>query len=255
MDESARLDQAFAAFITPDRVPATARDEALLARGTSLGLVAGMAATAWGEGPIVLLAHGWNSRATHWGSYIEALVVAGFRVVAVDAPGHGDSPGERCHVLEFGRQLVAASRELGPLAGVVAHSFGAGATVLALDRGLRADRVVLLSGPASLLGVVERWAQAHGLTDAELPTFLNRVEHFVGEPIADLDLIRTVATLDQPVLIVHDRTDDEVPPTEGQAIATAWPGARLLLTDRFGHRRIVIAREVVRAVVDFLTEP
>ena len=252
IDPSGRIEQAFQAFTTPERTPLTARDEALLGRGTGLGLIDGLATTAWGEGPTVLLAHGWNSRGTHWGAHIDALTAAGFRAVAVDATGHGASPGERCHVLGYGLSLVEVARQVGPLAGVVAHSFGAGAAVLALDRGLQTDRVALLSGPASLAGVVERWGRAHHLPETDLPALLDRVERFVGEPVADLDLLRIVGGLDQPALIVHDRADEEVPVAEAHAVAAAWPGARLLVTERYGHRRILIAREVVRAVAAFL---
>ena len=253
-DRQQRLEDAFQTFTTPERTPLTARDDALLRRGVKFELACGLAATAWGEGPTVLLAHGWNSRATHWAAYIEGLTAAGYRAVAIDAPGHGDSPGERCHVLEYALRLVEVARQIGPLAGVVAHSFGAGAAVLALDRGLAADRVALLSGPASLARVVERWGRSHGLPEADLPALLDRVERAVAEPMAELDLTRIVLDLRQPALIVHDRSDEEVPLDDGIAVAAAWPGAKILVTERYGHRRIMIAREVVRAVVEFLRD-
>ncbi len=254
IEREQRLETAVQALITPQRVPLTARDEALLRRGTGLGSALGLAATSWGEGPIVLLVHGWNSRGTHWGAYIDALTEAGFRAVAVDAPGHGGSSGDRCHALEYGLRLIEVAHQLGPLAGIVAHSFGAGATAIALGRGLRADRVVLLSGPASLVKVIERWGRSHQLGDDEIPTLLARMEQVVGEPIKDLDVMDIVAGLHQPALIIHDRTDEEIPLEDGLAVAAAWPGSRLLITDRYGHRRILIAREVVRAVVGFLIE-
>jgi len=141
LDGERRLETVFQALITPQRVPLTPRDEALLRRGATLGLDRGLAATSWGEGPTVLLVHGWNSRGTHWGAYVDALTEAGFRAVAVDAPGHGDSPGDHCHALEYGLRLIEVGRQVGPLAGIVAHSFGAGATAIALGRGLRADRI------------------------------------------------------------------------------------------------------------------
>jgi len=255
LDRERRLETVFQAFVTPQRVPLTPRDEALLRRGATLGLDRGLAATSWGEGPTVLLVHGWNSRGTHWGAaYVDALTEAGFRAVAVDAPGHGDSPGDHCHVLEYGLRLVEFGRQVGPLAGVVAHSFGAGATAIALGRGLRADRIALLSGPASLVQVTERWGRSHLLSEAEISMLLDRLERTVGEPIEDLDVARIAAGLNQPALIVHDRTDDDVPVDDGLAVAAAWPGAKVLITQRYGHRRILIAREVVREVVAFLSD-
>ena len=54
--------------------------------------IAGMKAWSWGNGPTVLLVHGWNGRATQLGGFVEPLVARGYRVVAFDAFGHGESP-------------------------------------------------------------------------------------------------------------------------------------------------------------------
>ena len=239
-------------FLTPRALTATPRDRELLETGTSLRLNCGLAATAWGSGPTVLLAHGWESRRTHWGAFVPALVGSGFRAVAVDAPAHGDSPGVRANVLEYGMMLVEVGRQIGTPAGLVGHSFGAGAAVIALDRGISADRVVLISGPASLAGVIERWARHHRMAEARIPEFVSLVAEEVGVPVEDFDLTLLAAGASRPALVVHDRSDDEIPLEDGLAVAAAWPGAGLLVTERYGHRRIMIAKEVVREVVGFL---
>jgi pimeloyl-ACP methyl ester carboxylesterase len=247
-----RLNRAVELFLTPRPSPVTPRDEDLLRQGMGLALSCGLAATAWGVGPTVLLAHGWESRGTHWGAFVSPLVGAGFRAVAVDAPAHGDSPGERTNVLEFGRALIRVGREIGPLAGIVAHSFGAGATAIALHGGLAARRVALIAGPASLASVIERWGRRYGLTERDIPTFVRLVEREVGEPIEGLDVTRIASGLTTPALIVHDRGDREIPVEDGLSVAAAWPGAKALITERYGHRRILIAGEVVRETVEFL---
>jgi fermentation-respiration switch protein FrsA (DUF1100 family) len=58
--------------------------------------------------------------------------------------------------------------------------------------------------------------------------------------------------MDAPLLIVHDRDDDVVPVADGEAIAQAWPGARLVRTDGLGHKLIVRAPAVVTQAVDFI---
>ena len=141
----------------------------------------------------MLLAHGWNSRRTHWGAFINALVDAGFRAVAADAPAHGDSPGDQTNVYEYGQSLVRVGRELGPLAGVIGHSFGAGAVAIALHRGLKADRAALISGPASLVSVIEGWGRHHHLAESEIPAFVRLVEREVGASIEALDIKRIAA--------------------------------------------------------------
>ncbi len=246
---------AVAKFMTPRAVPRTSRDEELLREAQTLDLSGSdLKAHAWGNGPSVLLAHGWDSRGTHWGSYISALVEAGFRAIAVDAPAHGDSPGERANVLLYALELLKASRSLGPLAGIVGHSFGAAASSVALHRGLNAERAVLLSGPNSLRFITEQWCRHHHIVESQIPHFVHLVELEVGEPIDSLEIARMAGSLSQPVLVVHDRLDEDIPLEEGLAVASAWPGSRLLITERYGHRRIMLAKEVVREVVAFLQE-
>lgn len=247
------LNEAVDRFLTPRPTPVMPRDEDLLRQGTTRALNCGPVVTVWGDGSTVLLAHGWESRRTHWGAFIPALNEAGFRAVAVDAPAHGDSPEVRTNVLEYGRMLLGVGQEFGTLAGIIGHSFGAGATAVALHRGLKADRAVLLSGPSSLVAVVERWARGYGLPEHDIPEFVRRVGREVGAPLTGLDVARFAAELTTPALIVHDRGDKEIPVEDGLAVAANWPGARSLITDRYGHRRVLIAGEVVNAVVAFLS--
>jgi pimeloyl-ACP methyl ester carboxylesterase len=247
-----RLSEAVGRFLTPRPSVTTPRDNELLGRGSALELACGLAATSWGTGPTVLLAHGWESRRTHWGAFVTPLVEAGFRVVAVDAPAHGDSPGEKADVLQYGLALVDVERELGPLAGVVGHSFGAGAAVIALHRGLKSERAVLISGPSSVVSVIERWGRHDGLPEQDIPSFVRLVEQEVGESVERLDVTRIVPGLSVRALVVHDQNDKEIPVADALAVAAAWSGAKMMITERFGHRRIMIAGEVVRAVVEFL---
>ena len=61
-----------------------------------------------------------------------------------------------------------------------------------------------------------------------------------------------VALLATRALVIHDRNDKEIPLEDGLAVAAGWKGAAMLITERFGHRRIMLASEVVQAVVAFL---
>jgi pimeloyl-ACP methyl ester carboxylesterase len=249
------LSEAVGRFLTPRPSVATPRDDELLGLGATLELTCGLAATSWGAGPTVLLAHGWESRRSHWGAFVQPLLEAGFRAVAVDAPAHGDSPGTKANVLQYGKALVEIGGELGPLAGVVGHSFGAGASVIALHRGLMAERAVFISGPSSVVAVIERWGRHHGLPESDIPAFVRLVEWEVGEGVEFMDVTQIVPRLTTRALVVHDRNDKEIPLEEGLAVAAAWPGATMMVSERFGHRRIMLAREVVSSVIEFLRAP
>src|SRR5918999_654246 len=45
-----------------------------------------LAAWTWGDGPLVLLAHGWNGDAAQLAGFVPPLLEAGFGVVAFDQP-------------------------------------------------------------------------------------------------------------------------------------------------------------------------
>lgn len=249
-EESAAL--AARLFLTPRRHQRPAREVELLRDGTPLRLAGEVSAVAWGVGPPVLLTHGWEGRGAQLGAFVAPLVAAGRRPIAFDGPAHGDAPGEETNPLHFARALLAVGEELGPLDGVVAHSFSVPATALALDRGLAARRVVLIAGPASIPRVMERWAALVGLPPAIVPRFRERVAERVGLPADDLDIARTAARLRAPALIVHDPADEEVPYADGLVLAASWPGARLLTVHGVGHRRVLRDEATVRETVAFL---
>jgi len=110
---------------------------------------AGLATLEIGEGPPVVLIHGWAGFKETWGRLPEALAAAGGRAIALDLPGVGDSPtpaGYRFGPYDAADALIRLLDELGP-APVVGHSLGAQPALIAAAR--RPDRVrrVALVGP------------------------------------------------------------------------------------------------------------
>jgi pimeloyl-ACP methyl ester carboxylesterase len=201
-----------------------------------------------GRGPRVLAIHGWEGRATQWGPLAELLEQAGFELVAIDAPAHGHSPGRRAHVAAFAEALLFADDQLGPFAAVVGHSMGAAAATIALNRGLRARRAVLIAGPARLDVIVRQFARHLGLSDDAKQAFERRLEGIVGHPAQELGSTELAGTLRHPALIIHSRDDRVVPFSNAEAIARAWPNGHLLAVDGVGHRRILRSESVLEAV-------
>jgi pimeloyl-ACP methyl ester carboxylesterase len=219
------------------------------------GMVAG---ETWGEGPAVYLVHGWGG----WRGQLDALVAplteAGYRVVAFDAPSHGDSdPGPegpgRSSVLEFAAALAAVAEAHGPAAAVVAHSLGATATALAMRDGLAADRAVFVSPMADPLPYTRAFAARLGFGERVRARLVGRIERRVAMPMSAFAVPAVagqVAT--PPLLLVHDRLDSDTGWSDSAAIARAWPAARLVTTSGLGHRRILRDPAVVAEVAGFV---
>jgi pimeloyl-ACP methyl ester carboxylesterase len=212
----------------------------------------------WGEGPVVYLVHGWGGWRGQLGALVDPLVASGHRVVAFDAPSHGDSdPGPegpgRSTILEFADALAAVVAANGPAHGVVAHSLGATAAAYALRQGLAVGRMVFVAPMADPLPYTRAFAGRLGFGERVRGRLVRRVERRVGMPMSAFDvpaMARNLAT--PPLLLVHDRQDAETSWADSAAIAQTWPATRLVTTTGLGHRRLLRDPAVVAEVAGFL---
>jgi pimeloyl-ACP methyl ester carboxylesterase len=213
----------------------------------------------WGDGALVYLLHGWGGYRGQLGAFVRPLTEAGFRVVAVDTPGHGESgPGRygpgRSMMPEFTAALRSAVGHYGPARGVIAHSMGATATALAALDGLDARRLVLIAPVTDPMAAIGLWAPAAGLGPRVRARMPRRIERRAGRPFGDFDVVGRAAEREElpPALIIHDTADKEVPFGLGARVAGAWPDASFRPTSGLGHRRILRDPDVIGSAVAFL---
>jgi len=55
-----------------------------------------------------------------------------------------------------------------------------------------------------------------------------------------------------PGLLIHDIEDAVIPYSEAEALKNAWPDLQFMSTRGKGHRDILSAPEVLRAIVQFV---
>jgi pimeloyl-ACP methyl ester carboxylesterase len=210
-------------------------------------LTAPLTAWDWGEGPTILLVHGWAGQAAQLSSFVAPLVAAGFHVVAFDQPAHGQSPGRRATVVDFAAAVAAVGARLAPIHGVVGHSLGATATVMAARAGLPVERVVLLAPPADPAPFAHGFARRMGLPPARADGVVALARQLIADAGPAVPL-----TPRAPALLLHDRADPEVPFAHSEAISAVWPGSQLRPLDGLGHRKLLRDPAVIEAVVAFL---
>ena len=164
-----------------------------------------------GQGPAVVLIHGFASSLETWDTVIPALVESGHRVVALDLRGFGWTdrpPGD--YSSEAQAQLVLALMDqLGiARASVVGHSYGGGVALrLALVAPERVDRIALYDAWAysGQLPAFFHVARADGIGEAMFATWYGeRVEDrmalaFYDQRYVTIELIDAVeAALRRP---------------------------------------------------------
>jgi len=214
-----------------------------------------VAVYSWGAGPVVLFVHGWSGRGSQVAAFVGPLTAAGYRVIAVDAPGHGATPGDSTNILECAAVLQAIDRRYGPTRAAITHSFGGMVLAYAMRAGLTLQRAVCIGTPASIGFLLDSFVQTLAMPEAVAAVLRQRLEQrFQGDLDARISTLSNVRGLTAAALIIHDTDDASVPWQQGEMIAAAWPGAVFLKTAGLGHGRILRDRAVVRAAVDFISQ-
>lgn len=250
-------------FFRPLKADPRPQEESFLETGARFSLETSrgrLAAWSWGEGPTVLLVHGWSSRAARFRVIGPALVSSGYQVIAYDHPAHGESPGKRTSLVEVSATLMEVAGQTGPLHAAVGHSLGGAAIAVGLSRGLQLSRAVLIAPFCASPEYVDRFARIVNLPAPARDQMRENIERRFQMRFDDLYVPTLVSDLTTPVLIIHDRRDEDIPFEEGEAIAKAWPGSELVEVSDLGHHAIMRDTDVAELVARFVagrfrTEP
>jgi pimeloyl-ACP methyl ester carboxylesterase len=223
------------------------------ARRLSLAHAAGeLAGWTWGDaGPAVLLVHGWEDHSGSMLPFVEPLLALGFRVVTVDAPGHGLSSPGCTHLLDSSEALERVAAAHGPFYSIVAHSFGAAATCLMLARvpSFKPERLALVSPMRDMEQHLEVFADIALLSPQRAERLRRLVTEHIGFAPGEVSALEAIRGLGVPGLVVHDRHDPVIPHEAGVTIAECWQEASLVSTSNLGHRRILKCPRVLEEVL------
>lgn len=242
-------------FFTPPRARVRDREREVLDRARTFSINAyGHRVTvySWGEGPVVVLVHGWGGHAGHMAGLVDPLVNAGYRVVAPDVPGHGRSEGRRSSALHAAVTVEEIDGLLGPLAGLVAHSFGAVASTYAISRGVDVPRAVFVAPGTRFEPYWERFRSSVGVSHRIMERMVHSAERWLDvrfDGFAPLDLAPDMKV---PLLVIHSVDDRETSADDGRLLAERWRGSQLRLVDGLGHLRILWDDAVIKDVVQFV---
>jgi pimeloyl-ACP methyl ester carboxylesterase len=210
----------------------------------------------WGNGPGVLLVHGWNGSGIQFHRFIDPLVQAGYTAIAIDGPSHGASEGRSTSYFEFTdvvRALIEPSRGF-CVRGVVAHSFGAAAVVNGLVHQKAALKTVLLAPALKLRELLFNAFDQHGIPRRIYENIIAAYEARFGYSLERDDPHLRLNELRSPVLVIHDQDDPVIAYRDSQALCRRYEQMTLKTTYGLGHKNIMTDPVVVDATVSHLRE-
>ncbi len=254
-------------FLRPPRRRMDAQDVPVVARATRRSLTLGRGrvqafewsppgATALDPRPAVLLLHGWGSHAARFGSFVEPMLAVGWRVIAIDAPAHGESTGRRSDLAQFRGALAAALDELRPVQSIVAHSLGAAAAVWLLAEEPHRDvrSLVVVGMPRDIGYMMESFMLILDLREDVCAQVRRQFVERFGTAPEDFSAHALAERLHLPTMVVHDEDDDVAPLEHAHAFATGLGRGRLSITRGLNHSGPLRDATTIANIVAFIAE-
>lgn len=241
--------------VRPEDLPthSTARRGSLAIRGHEL------VTYRWGRGDdTVLLLHGWRGRASQFAPLVRELVHEGFHVVSFDAPAHGDAPGRRTDIRDWLAAVDGLQAVHGRFRAIVGHSFGGLAALTSARHGVTTASVATIAGAGTPAAFLAEFASAMTLDDPTRAQFEAAFRRKFDED--ESSLARRYDAIAYPLpdgidlLIAHDERDRQLAPEWSRRLhRTHGERSRLVMTNGFGHARILGSDPVLDAVVGLVT--
>lgn len=207
----------------------------------------------WGEGPVILLVHGWNGRALQMNTFVEPLLAQGYKVVAFDHKGHGESAFRFSSFLEMvqGTQQMMA-HYAHALEGVVAHSIGCNAVLKASEASSQKLNIVLVAPVDDFLSWLEKVRMRFGIDAGLFANVIGAIEADTGLKLAEQCTLDYANIGRHAVMLVHDKFDRINKIDGSYKLRDKLPGTALLQTEALGHARILANTAVVERTVSHL---
>ena len=211
----------------------------------------------WGSGTkTALLVHGWASRGTGMRSFVPYLLEKGYRVVAFDAPAHGDSSGTKNNPFLLSRFTKRIITFVGGVDTIIAHSFGAFSTALLLsklDTSIPVRKLVLIAPFSNSMSALDFFQKFMG--------YSNKVR-FYKEEASKKDTgfhpsegnIQNIEQSDniEEVLMVHDKHDNDTYVENSYHFYEKWERIQMLETEGLGHYNIMKSPKVLEKITAFI---
>lgn len=211
-----------------------------------------------GEGPTVLLVHGWHAFASAYHHFVKALIENGYEVVTFDLPAHGNSEGTTSDIEEVVEAIQRIEKDNAPLHCIIGHSLGGMASAYAIFKGLKTQSLILLNTPYSFQYIVDNFSEQLWIYGRMKKYLEQNIEnHFpqLKEKIWErFSTNNNLAETNIPILIIHDIDDKMIHIEEGVKLHKQLSSSHLIKTSKLGHNGILRDKDTISNCITYLKE-
>jgi pimeloyl-ACP methyl ester carboxylesterase len=252
--------------MAPPRMPEphTPADLGLPEVPVTLRSISGTDLHAWfipagGRAPAVVVLHGWGANSSLMLPLAPHLRRAGLHSLFLDARNHGRSEHDDfVSMPRFSEDLEVAldwlhDHENVTAVGVVGHSVGAGAAILAGSRRTDIAAIVAVSAFAHPGETIAAMPPVNRMPAPVRAGVLRTMERTIGFRFDEIAPRARIEQVSAPLMLVHGEDDQIVPVSNLEELAALSPRSAVLRVPRAGHGSLEPFEPYVGEVIDFLS--
>lgn len=199
-----------------------------------------------------LLVHGWSGRGTQLVKIADQLTKIGYSIISFDAPAHGKSPGSSSLMIEFIAGILELEKVYGKFDIAIGHSLGGMSVLNSIKSGLNVEKAVVIGSGDSINDILHDFVKKMKLEPKIADLMRISFEETFRESMENYSGSNAAKSVDIPVLVIHDKDDEDVPYTASKNIHKTLKNSELLITNSLGHRKILGNEDVILKIKDFV---
>ncbi|GAA4290303.1 alpha/beta hydrolase [Aestuariibaculum suncheonense] len=188
-----------------------------------------------GANKTILLVHGWESNTYRWNDLIELLQAEDYNIVALDAPGHGNSGHKTFNAVLYSECINMVAQEFKPDV-IIGHSIGGTASALATNNNkLPIEKLIMLGAPSNFDEVIENYVNIMGYNKRVIKAMNDYYMKHFGKLPSFYAFKNFSEHITAEGLIIHDKKDRIISYRDALQISKYYKNSKLVKTQGFGH--------------------
>jgi esterase/lipase len=205
----------------------------------------------------VILVHGWESNPGSMYGIAKKLYEEGFRVLVLGLPAHGKSALKKTNMVHASKGIkhLLAYESIDKNFSMVTHSFGSGASALALkDSEIEVDKLIFLTTPDKIGDIFDNFASMIKLGKKAYDHLITLTEELSPVKMEEFNISEFVKNIHfKELYVLHDRNDKILPWENATAMKKCNPDIELIPLESKGHYRLLWDDQVIELILNKLT--
>ncbi|MCZ8332210.1 MAG: alpha/beta hydrolase [Flavobacterium sp.] len=201
----------------------------------------------------ILMVHGWSGRGTQMLKIADKMLELGYAIISFDAPAHGKSDGKTTIMTEFIASILEIEKQFGPFEFAIGHSLGGMSILNAIKQNLNVKKAIIIGSGDIIQDVIDDFIQKLQLKPKIGLLLKNHFEKKYNEPMENYSASFSAKSVTIPVLIIHDKDDDDVAIKAAHNIHKHLKNSTLMITEGLGHRKILGDTKVIESIKEFIS--